>query len=351
MEISDVRVKLIEDANDRLRAVCSVTFDEQFVVRDVKVVDGTNGLFVAMPSRKLSIHCPGCRHKNHLRARFCNECGAKLPSSKASTDANGRVRLHRDIAHPINPTFREMVQLKVIESYKSELEASRLPGYKPVGVEEEEESMAEPTVERLSDPVEVTQEMTEYDALIAGLKPGGASRSDSDRGGRPPQQRSQRPPAPREAQRSGNERQPGSDSRGRSSGGRPGQEPRRDRGGDRPGSRPPRGPAPVDPQRDRTTRETVEPVHYEFADDIEVPAVATAPPPAPKPAPPPPRREAPPREVRRSEAPPAPRETRRSEAPPAPRETRRPEPAPAPAPPRPAAPADDDGDSFGAGIL
>src|SRR3990172_7927323 len=123
MEITDVRVKLIEDANDRLKAVCSVTFDGEFVVRDVKVVEGAHGLFVAMPSRKLSVHCPQCRHKNHLRARFCNECGTKLPVSRPSTDANGRVRLHRDIAHPINPSFRERVQARVIQSYESEVEA------------------------------------------------------------------------------------------------------------------------------------------------------------------------------------------------------------------------------------
>lgn len=334
MEISDVRVKLIEDANDRLRAVCSVTFDGEFVVRDVKVVDGTNGLFVAMPSRKLSVHCPACRHKNHLRARFCNECGAKLPATKASADSNGRVRLHRDIAHPINPTFRETVQHKVIESYKAEVEASRLPGYKPVGVEEEEESVPESTVERLSDPVEVTQEMTEYDALIAGLKSGGAPRGDSDRGNRPPPPRPQRAPspregsAPREGQRSGNDRRPGSDSRGRGPGGRPGSDPRRERGGPRPS----RGPAPQrsEPSREES-RPALEPVHYEFADDPEEPAVATAPPPPRVEPPPPPRREAPPREARRPEPPPAPREERR----------------PAPAPP----PPDDDNDSFGAGIL
>ena len=92
MEISDVRVKLMDNATDRLKAVCSVTFDGEFVVRDLKVVDGTNGLFVAMPSRKLAVHCPQCRHKNHLRARFCNDCGAKLPPNRVAADANGRVR-------------------------------------------------------------------------------------------------------------------------------------------------------------------------------------------------------------------------------------------------------------------
>ncbi len=90
MDISEVRVKLVRDPGERLKAVCIVTFDEAFVVRDVKVVDGTNGLFVAMPSQKLAVHCPKCRQKNHLRARFCNECGKELPSHSVPWDANGR---------------------------------------------------------------------------------------------------------------------------------------------------------------------------------------------------------------------------------------------------------------------
>src|SRR5262245_36103902 len=137
MEISDVRVKLIQDAGDRLKAVCSITLDDQFVVRDLKVVEGTNGLFVAMPSRKLSVHCPQCRSKNHLRARFCNECGAKLPSARPVGDAAGRVRMHRDIAHPINPTFREVVQNTVIEKYRAEAELAKSPDYKPKDIDAE----------------------------------------------------------------------------------------------------------------------------------------------------------------------------------------------------------------------
>ncbi len=65
----------------RLRAFCSLTFDDTFVIRDVKLIDGNDGLFLAMPSRKLMDHCPGCHDKNHLRARFCNNCGARLVGS------------------------------------------------------------------------------------------------------------------------------------------------------------------------------------------------------------------------------------------------------------------------------
>src|SRR3990172_5360116 len=173
MEITDVRVKLMDNAADRLKAVCSVTFDGEFVVRDLKVVDGTNGLFVAMPSRKLAVHCPQCRHKNHLRARFCNDCGAKLPPNRVAADANGRVRLHRDIAHPINPAFRELVQTKIIERYTAERELAGLPGYKPTDLDAELDEIVEtPGAQDAHDDPVVISEITEYDALIASLRSG-----------------------------------------------------------------------------------------------------------------------------------------------------------------------------------
>ena len=77
MVITEVRIKLMEDNNERLQAFCSVTFDDAFVVRDLKIIEGTKGSFVAMPSRKLTDRCSSCGCKNHLRARFCNQCGHK----------------------------------------------------------------------------------------------------------------------------------------------------------------------------------------------------------------------------------------------------------------------------------
>ena len=78
MEITEVRIKLVEDFDDRLQAFCSITFGDCFVVRDLKIIDGSNGPFVAMPSRKLTVHGPKCSCKNHLRAKFCNQCSARL---------------------------------------------------------------------------------------------------------------------------------------------------------------------------------------------------------------------------------------------------------------------------------
>ncbi len=67
LEITEVRIKLMENSEDRLRGFCSITFDDCFVVRDLKIIEGNNGPFVAMPSRKLTSNCSKCRTKNHLR--------------------------------------------------------------------------------------------------------------------------------------------------------------------------------------------------------------------------------------------------------------------------------------------
>jgi stage V sporulation protein G len=129
--ITEVRIKLMEDnnENERLQAFCSVTFDDAFVVRDLKIIEGTKGSFVAMPSRKLMDRCTGCGCKNHLRARFCNQCGSKLDEDRATRDADGRVKLHADIAHPINSACREVIQSAVLKAYHSERERSKQPGY------------------------------------------------------------------------------------------------------------------------------------------------------------------------------------------------------------------------------
>ena len=132
MEITEVRIKLMEDnsgSNERLQAFCSITFDDMFVIRDLKIIEGAKGFFVAMPSRKLTDRCHNCGTKNHLRSRFCNQCGCRLDENRAIRDADGRAKLHADIAHPINSMCREKIQSAVLASYADELERSKMPGY------------------------------------------------------------------------------------------------------------------------------------------------------------------------------------------------------------------------------
>ena len=81
MRITDVRVRKI-DKEGKMKAIVSVTFDDEFVVHDIKVIDGDKGLFVAMPSKKAS---------------------------------DGE---YRDIAHPINSSTRDNIQKVVLEAYE-----------------------------------------------------------------------------------------------------------------------------------------------------------------------------------------------------------------------------------------
>jgi len=129
VEITEVRVKLMEEPGERLQAFCSITFDDAFVVRDLKIIEGATGPFVAMPSRKLTAHCPHCGCKNHLRAAYCNQCGARCKEPQALKDEEGRAKLYADIAHPINSACREMIQQRVIEAFEEEKLQSQLPNY------------------------------------------------------------------------------------------------------------------------------------------------------------------------------------------------------------------------------
>ena len=94
MEISEIRVKLVGNRQERLLAFCTVTFHREFVVRDVKIIDGPRGPFVARRSRKVMDRCPRCGSKNHLRASYCNECSSQLNEHRAPKDGRGRPRLH-----------------------------------------------------------------------------------------------------------------------------------------------------------------------------------------------------------------------------------------------------------------
>ena len=120
MEITETRVTLMEKPNSRLRAYASITFDNSFVVKDLRVIEGRNGLFVAMPSRRLQKPCPKCMTKNPLRAKFCGQCGAALEVAVAPKEEGDSSSEHRDLAHPITTEFRNYLQRIVLEAYEKE---------------------------------------------------------------------------------------------------------------------------------------------------------------------------------------------------------------------------------------
>ena len=127
MEITEVRIFLKDGSDKKLKAYATVTFDNAFVVRNIKVIEGQKGLFVAMPSRKLKESCPKCNFKNSVRSKFCNNCGGSLPQTEHKPvqaseigQMGQRESEHRDIAHPITLECREYLQKKVLEAYEAD---------------------------------------------------------------------------------------------------------------------------------------------------------------------------------------------------------------------------------------
>ncbi len=126
MEITEIRVFLKEGQDKKLKAYTTVTFDNVFVVRNIKVIQGSSGLFIAMPSRKLKSPCPKCNFKNEIGSKFCNQCAASLPAHNQEADHGRDAKSeHRDIAHPVTQEFREYLQAKILEAYK--VDAAKSP--------------------------------------------------------------------------------------------------------------------------------------------------------------------------------------------------------------------------------
>jgi len=124
MEITEVRIFLKEGPDKKLKAYATITFDNCFVVRNIKVIQGNKGLFVAMPSRKIREACPKCYYKNTVRSKYCNQCGANLPQvplQVGAPNAMTRPSEHRDIAHPITLDCRAKIQKRVLDAYEQEV--------------------------------------------------------------------------------------------------------------------------------------------------------------------------------------------------------------------------------------
>ena len=132
MEITEVKIFFKDSPDKKLKAYATVTFDNAFVVRNIKVIEGTSGLFIAMPSRKIKQPCPKCGFKNEARSKYCNQCGAQLPLTPKpqplETEAGVVQSEHKDIAHPITQSFREYLQKRVLEAYEQE-KAKGQPGF------------------------------------------------------------------------------------------------------------------------------------------------------------------------------------------------------------------------------
>ena len=145
MEITEVRIKLSNRTGNRVKAFATITLDNAFVVRDMRIIEGRNSLFVAMPSRPLKEPCPKCGYRNPIRGKYCAGCGGELPVN-VNTEMDDK-SLHRDVAHPITQEMRDYIHNKIIEAYKLELEASgSAPAPSETAPAPEEEKKAPETV-------------------------------------------------------------------------------------------------------------------------------------------------------------------------------------------------------------
>ncbi len=146
MKITSIRIKLATSRNnDRLVGFASVVFDQCLCLKDIRIVEGNEGILVAMPSRKVTDCCPMCHTRNHLRSRYCSYCGFKLVDARAKCwnckgegsclypstrekiccefcNGSGWRRLWIDVAHPITEEFRHYIEGTIIEEYQKELD-------------------------------------------------------------------------------------------------------------------------------------------------------------------------------------------------------------------------------------
>ncbi len=117
MQITEVKIRPVKHCSkEKLRAFASIIFDNCFAVKEIKIIDGENGHFVAMPSRKAMSKCPKCYHRNASNSKFCNACGEEITISNKNKFDNHRIFM--DIAHPINVECREMIHKAIIDEYK-----------------------------------------------------------------------------------------------------------------------------------------------------------------------------------------------------------------------------------------
>lgn len=132
MIITEVRIKLSAGGSkDTLRAFCRIVIDGEFAICDLKVIEGPSGLFVAMPSKRVTARCRSCGWKTFVGLPYCGRCGEENPviDKDIARDERGRQKIHADICHPIRTDCREMLTKVVLKAYLEEAEKAKEPGY------------------------------------------------------------------------------------------------------------------------------------------------------------------------------------------------------------------------------
>ncbi len=120
MKITEIRIFPKEGRDKKLKAYVTVIFDDVFVVRNIKIIQGLETLFIAMPSTKARVPCQECRFRNEVGNKFCNNCGSLIKTEHMSLTHTDSKSEHRDIAHPITQQFRKYLQTEILEVYEKE---------------------------------------------------------------------------------------------------------------------------------------------------------------------------------------------------------------------------------------
>jgi stage V sporulation protein G len=125
LEITDIRIRLSETggAGGNLLGMAEVIFNNVFVVKEFRIIEGPKKRFVAPPTRPITDHCPRCDRTNDMRFHYCGHCGWKLKENRAERRKdNGKYDLYREVAHPITDECRMMIQKEVLRAYDEEVD-------------------------------------------------------------------------------------------------------------------------------------------------------------------------------------------------------------------------------------
>jgi DNA-binding cell septation regulator SpoVG len=128
MKITSIRMKLVGMNVDDgvLKAFFTTSFDDELVVRDMKVISSNDKTFIGFPNRRITDRCPVCKLKNALTHKYCCHCGGKLGEkeqrAQAISKSRDRMSFYADVVHPVRTEFRYHVQEIAMKAY---MEATR----------------------------------------------------------------------------------------------------------------------------------------------------------------------------------------------------------------------------------
>ena len=121
IQISDIKVtltneKLRDNSKDKVVAIVNVTFDNCLAVRDIRIISRDGVFMLGMPSQKATEPCNECKRRQTVKNNYCGFCGCTLYKSFNTQ------QYYKDLAYPINSSYRHYIEDKVLEEYNKIVE-------------------------------------------------------------------------------------------------------------------------------------------------------------------------------------------------------------------------------------